>query len=188
MSASITPTCWPSWSSAAARLTVSDDLPTPPLPLAIAITRVRGSSEIDFSGRPPRSFVVSADFSSGVITPKRSSTRSTPGTLATCSATCSWKELRSGQPATVSAIVTDTAPPSISSSRTMSSLVTGLRSSGSITRSSALRIASRSGVIQEPSGRLLSTAGDQPTSRKTMLSRTGCTPVRVTTSEPRALS
>ena len=32
-------------------------------------------------------------FSSGVITPKESSTRSTPGTPPTCSATCSWKEL-----------------------------------------------------------------------------------------------
>ena len=47
----MTPTCWPKPSSAAARLTVSDDLPTPPLPLATAITRVAGSSEIDFSGR-----------------------------------------------------------------------------------------------------------------------------------------
>ena len=147
MSASITPTCWPSSSSAAARLTVSDDLPTPPFPLAIAITRVRGSSEIDFSGRPPRSLVVSAAFSSGVITSKRSSTRCTPGTEPTCSATWSWNEFRNGQPATVSAIVTETAPPSIVTSRTMSSSVTGLRSSGSITRSSARRISSRSGVM-----------------------------------------
>ena len=124
-SASIRPTCWPSASSAAARLTVSEDLPTPPLPLATAITRVRGSSEIDFSGRPPRSFVVSAAFSSGLITSNRSSTRSTFGSEPTCSATWSWKELRSGQPATVSAIVTETALPSMTMSRTMSSSVTG---------------------------------------------------------------
>ena len=55
-----------------------------------------------------------------------------PGDGADLAATWSWKELRSGQPATVSAIVTgphrrDRIP------RTMSSSVTGLRSSGSIT-------------------------------------------------------
>ena len=63
-------------------MTVSDDLPTPPLPLATAITRVRGSSAIDFSGLPPRSFVVSTAFSSGLITSNRSSTRSTFGERA----------------------------------------------------------------------------------------------------------
>ena len=66
---------------------MSDDLPTPPLPLATAITRVEGSSEIDFGGRPPRSFVDSAAFSSALMTSKRSSTRATPGSEPTCSAT-----------------------------------------------------------------------------------------------------
>ena len=55
---------------------MSDDLPTPPLPEATAITRVRGSSWIDRSsaGRPPRSFVVSAERSSGLITSNSSRT------------------------------------------------------------------------------------------------------------------
>src|SRR3989441_7032655 len=63
------------------------------------------------------------------------------------SATCCWKESRKGQPATVSAIVTRTSPPSTSTPRTMSSSVTGRRSSGSITPSSARRIWSRFGSI-----------------------------------------
>src|SRR5207253_1732382 len=50
---------------------------------------------------------------------------------------------RNGQPTTVSAIVTVTAPPSISTPRTMSSSVTGRRSSGSITRPSASSTCSR---------------------------------------------
>src|SRR3954471_12954621 len=71
MSASSTPTRRPISENAAARLTVSDDLPTPPLPEATAITRVDGSSWIDLwlvarpaprlggeaagaAGRPPR--------------------------------------------------------------------------------------------------------------------------------------
>ena len=41
MSASSTPTRNPRWASPAARLTVIDDLPTPPLPEEMASTRVR---------------------------------------------------------------------------------------------------------------------------------------------------
>ena len=51
---------WPSRSNAAARFTESVDLPTPPLPLAIASTRVEAPTEIPFE-RPstlPRSFCV----------------------------------------------------------------------------------------------------------------------------------
>ena len=54
---------------------------------------------------------MSVAFSSGLITSKPSRTRSTPGTSPTCSTTCVWKLSRSGQPATVSAIVTETSPP-----------------------------------------------------------------------------
>ena len=126
-----------------------DDLPTPPLPEATAITRVVGSSWIVLSsaGLPPRSFVVSAMRSSGLITSNSSFTDVTPATAPTSRATCSWKELRSGQPTTVSAIVTETSPPAIVTSRTMSSSVTGLRSSGSITLPSAARMASRVGSM-----------------------------------------
>src|SRR5215471_11095037 len=158
MSASSTPTLRPCDDIAAARLTVSDDLPTPPLPEATAITRVVGSSWIALSssGRPPRSFEVSAARSSGVITSKSSRTEPTPARPPTSFATWSWNDERSGQPATVSAILTVTSPPSTVTPRTMSSSVTGLRSSGSITLPSAARTASRVGIgiersaLQEP--------------------------------------
>ena len=69
---------WPSWSNAAARLAESVDLPTPPLPLATAITRVERSSWIPFvrSVTEPRSRAVRVPRSSGVITPNSSETRS----------------------------------------------------------------------------------------------------------------
>ena len=81
MSASSTPTSWPSCESATARFAASDDLPTPPLPLATAITRQSAGSRItpSRSGAPPRSFCVSACRSSGVITSKESSTPRDPG-------------------------------------------------------------------------------------------------------------
>src|SRR5690348_10999758 len=160
MSASSTPTSLPDAASAAAMLTVSDDLPTPPLPDAIAITRVAGESWIPRVSTPPRRRVVSAARSSGLITSKWSSTLSTPGSDATCWCTWSSKLDRSGQPATVSAIVTSTRPPSSSTPRTISSSVTGRRSSGSITFPSAARISSRLAmrrgyrVEQQPRGEL----------------------------------
>ena len=57
---------------------------------------------------PPRSFVVSACRSSGVMTPKASATPRTPGTPASACSTCCSNESRSGQPAMVRAIVTET--------------------------------------------------------------------------------
>ena len=46
MSASSTPTVRPLAARAAARLTVTEDLPTPPLPELMATTRVRGPTEV----------------------------------------------------------------------------------------------------------------------------------------------
>jgi hypothetical protein len=65
---------------ATARFAASEDLPTPPLPLATASTRQSLGSRItpSRSGAPPRSFCVSACRSSGVITSKESSTPVTP--------------------------------------------------------------------------------------------------------------
>src|SRR5438034_269561 len=142
------PTRRPASDSATARLTVRDDFPTPPLPETTATTRVAGSSWIAPSSAdtPPRSLCVSAARSSGDITSNASRTDATPGRPPTSRCTCSSKEFRSGQPTTVSAIVTATSPPSISIERTMSSSVTGLRSSGSITRERAVRISSRVGM------------------------------------------
>ena len=55
MSPSRTPTCSPSDESAYARLAVSVDFPTPPLPDATAMTRVAGESEIVRSALVPAS-------------------------------------------------------------------------------------------------------------------------------------
>ncbi len=163
MSASRTPTSRPSAASAAARLTESDDLPTPPLPEATASTRVFGESRMPFVSAPPRSFSVRAARSSGDITSKCSATCDTPGNVPTCSATWSSKLDRKGQPTTVSAIVTETSEPSIAISRTMSSSVTGRRSSGSITRPSAARICSWVGTVR---GYRLSRAGRPTAARR----------------------
>ena len=66
---------------------MSDDLPTPPLPDATAITRVVAGSCTPFGSAPPRNFVVSAARSSGVITSKYSVTDATLGNVPTCFAT-----------------------------------------------------------------------------------------------------
>ena len=112
---------------------MSVDLPTPPLPEATAITRVERSSEMPFvrSFTPPRSRVVSAAFSSGLMTSNSSETVSTPGSGESSRCTCSSKLCRSGQPGTVSAIVTTRCEPRTSTSRTIPSSVTGFFSSGS---------------------------------------------------------
>src|SRR3954447_15957123 len=153
MSASSTPTSRPRAARAAAMLTVRVDLPTPPFPEATARTRVVAGNWTPRTSAPPRSCVVSAARSSGDITSNASETDVTPGSVATCSCTWSSKLERSGQPATVSAIMTATAPPSIVTSRTIPSSVTGFRSSGSITRPSACRICSCVATCSEGSGR-----------------------------------
>ena len=56
-----------------ARFTVTDDLPTPPLPLATAITRVSEpgwANGISLAGLPPRSVSCSPERCSSVITPR----------------------------------------------------------------------------------------------------------------------
>ncbi len=46
MSASSKPTRWPRSAMASARLTLADDLPTPPLPLPTAMTLVNGLTKV----------------------------------------------------------------------------------------------------------------------------------------------
>ena len=74
------PTSRPRLRSASARLTESDDLPTPPLPEATAITRVRGSTERPFVAgfSPPVSRVLSEARCCSSMCEKRTSTRPTP--------------------------------------------------------------------------------------------------------------
>ena len=80
-SASSTPTERPAFARAAARFTVTLDLPTPPLPEAIAMIEVCGGNEIFVSGAagcPPRSCETSFSRSSALIGVSSTSTRSTP--------------------------------------------------------------------------------------------------------------
>ena len=104
MSASSTPTFCPAAASAAARFTVTEDLPTPPLPLATANTLVSDvgwANGISFSGRPPRSLPWSSRRCSSLITSSSTRTRDTPASLLTAAVTSRVMVSRSGQPATV---------------------------------------------------------------------------------------
>src|SRR3954466_10498566 len=141
------PTFLPSSDSAAARLAVTVDLPTPPLPEPTQMMFDTSASAP--SGRPPLrpSFVCSAPFSVSVSTSKETSTCVTPSSADTDLATAVWKWLRIGQPGVVSETITATRPSSwMSIERTMPNSTIELRSSGSMTASSALRISSRVGM------------------------------------------
>src|SRR5579859_3817863 len=141
MSASSTPTLCPAAASAAARFTVTDDLPTPPFPLATAYTRVSelGSANgMARSGRPPRSRPCSSRRCSSLITSRCTSTPDTPGTAVTAAVTSLVMVSRSGQPATVRYTSTRTLPAGPTSTLfTMPRSVMGRRISGSLTLASA---------------------------------------------------
>src|SRR5262249_15427712 len=141
MSASSTPTLCPAAASAAARFTVTDDLPTPPLPLATANTRVRDEGSANGttrSVRPPRSLPCSSRRCSSLITSRCTATPVTPGTADTAAVTSLVMVSRSGQAATVRYTSTRTLPPGPTSTLfTMPSSVIGRRISGSLTPASA---------------------------------------------------
>ena len=151
MSASTTPVFWPDAASAAARFTVTDDLPTPPLPLATAYTRVSEdgwANGISGSGRPPRRWVCRARRCSSLITSSSTRTEDTPGTLADRRGDVPGDVSRSGHPATVSHTSTSTAPSAaMSTFLTMPSSVMGRWISGSCTPSSALVTCSALGGV-----------------------------------------
>src|SRR5437660_7100286 len=106
MSASTTPTDRPLAASAAARLTVTLDLPTPPLPDATAYTLVRepgwANGMTGSAPDPPRSLACSPLRCSSDITPKATRTELIPGTEPTAAGMSLLSVARSGQPATVS--------------------------------------------------------------------------------------
>ena len=81
MSASRTPTVFPAAASAAAKFTVTEDLPTPPLPLAIARTRADNGTAVSVAFS--RAFHLARDMtsvrSSGVISPQSIFTLVTQG-------------------------------------------------------------------------------------------------------------
>src|SRR3712207_2621201 len=105
MSASTTPTERPRFDSAAARLTVTDDLPTPPLPEATAYTRVSEpgwANGITGSGASvPRTVRRSSARCSSLITSRPTCTEVRPGTADTAWVTRLVIVSRIGQLATV---------------------------------------------------------------------------------------
>ena len=116
-SASRTPTERPAFASAAAMFTVTLDLPTPPLPDAIATIDVCGGNAIVVAGAagwPPRSWETSFSRSSALIGVSSTSTRSTPSRGATAAVTSLVIRSFSGQPSIVRSTCTRTTPPSTS--------------------------------------------------------------------------
>src|SRR5260221_2709685 len=141
MSASSRPTFSPAAASATARFTVTDDLPTPPLPLATAYTLVSESglaNGITRSCLPPRRLLCRERRCSSLITSSSTRTRDTPSSLLTAAVTSRVIASRIGQPATVSQTSTRTVPsPATSMFLTMPSSVIGRWISGSLTPASA---------------------------------------------------
>ena len=112
MSASRTPTVRPRAASAAARFAVIDDLPTPPLPLPTAMTRVVAGTSVagaDWDARR-RAFCISSERSSWVISSYSTRTSATPGRPATLERTSVPIWPRSGHAAVVRATLTTTSP------------------------------------------------------------------------------
>src|SRR5947209_7467441 len=136
MSASSNPTVRPRAARAAARFTVTDDLPTPPLPDATATTRALGGISVSV-GRS-RAFHLARDItrlrSSAVISAMRTRTETTPGSPPTRASTSLRSWVRRGQPAMVRASSTSTSPPALTwAPRTMPRSTTLSPSSGSMT-------------------------------------------------------
>ncbi len=140
MSASSTPTVWPAPASAAARLTVTELLPTPPLPLAMASTlQVSGISVSGAFWRAfQRALVITSVRSSAFISPHEILTSVTPGCTDTLASTSRLISARSGHPLIVSLTPTVTTPSvEMSTDGTMPRVTMSAPSSGSITLPSA---------------------------------------------------
>src|SRR6478672_8171411 len=154
MSASTMPTLRPSAASARARLTVTDDLPTPPLPLAIAYTLVSEpawANGISRSARPLLRISLRPARCSALITPRLRSTEVTPSTPVTAAVTSRLIVSLRGHPATVSSTWTATDPSSATSTEsTIPSSVIGRLISGSLTVARASITCCCVGVLMMP--------------------------------------
>jgi len=147
------PTALPSAASAAARLAVTLDLPTPPLPEPMQITlRTWASAPSGSAARP--SFRPSAAFSLSDSTSKLTLTWVMPPSSRIAWSTPVWKWLRIGQPGVVSETITSTTPLSwMSIDLTISSSTMSRRSSGSITErreSSIWSLVGMDSIVGEP--------------------------------------
>ncbi len=148
MSASSTPTVRPRRASSTARFTVTELLPTPPLPLAMARTRVDAGTWVSPAcwRAFQRALSITSVRSSGVISPHVMCTSRTPGWMPTRRSMASLMSARSGHPPIVSLTVTSTVPSSCTSTAgTMPSDTMSLPSSGSMTDSSTATTSSRVG-------------------------------------------
>ncbi len=157
-SASTAATRWPRSASAIERLVVTDDFPTPPLPEATAMTRVResvngftrggGCAACDASttasglagaggGATPFSSRASATSSSSVMSRTSTSTRSMPATSPTDSMIRRRSSARDSSPGRGAATATTAVRPSTATPCTMPSSTIDRRSSGSCTEARA---------------------------------------------------
>ena len=150
MSASITPTLKPSAASAAARLVVTVDLPTPPLPLATISTLVVGGMAVSGArcDTLKRALAMAAAFSSAVSSAHTMRTLVTPGRDSSRALTSFWIWALSGQPEVVRAISTRTNPSSDTCApRAMPNSTRLLPSSGSTTPRISSMTASAVGAV-----------------------------------------
>ena len=151
-----------------ARLVVTDDLPTPPLPEATSRTRVLDPASAKGMVRPsawpwaawlpavalgsPTISSRTRARSSSLITSKVTSTDCTSSRAWTASPTRRWISFFSGQPGTVRATSTRTDAPLICTERTMPRSTMLRCSSGSSTGRSASMIWDSVGTVDLPGG------------------------------------
>ena len=148
MSASNMPTAAPSRASATARLTLTEDFPTPPLPETMPSTRVLMGKSMakarSWAARRARS--IRALRSPWSIAPITISTRVIPGARSAVVETSCRSWSRSGQAAVVSAIEIVATPSVTVTSRTIPSETMSDPSSGSTTARRAFQTASVPGA------------------------------------------
>ena len=123
-------------------------LPTPPLPLAIASTRVVAGTRVSPAcwRAFQRALSITSVRSSGVISPHVMCTSLTPGWTPTRDSISRLMSARSGQPPIVSLTVTSTTPVAdTATAGTMPSETMSLPSSGSMTDSRTATTSSRVG-------------------------------------------
>src|SRR5665811_27774 len=145
MSASMMPTLRPLLAIASARLTVTVDLPTPPLPDAIAYTLVSEpacAKGLSRSVRPPRRTSCKPLRCSSVMTPISTVTTAAGATVATAAVMSRVSLSLSGQPETVSRSRTLIAVSPMVTASTMPNSVIGRWISGSLTLERASRTCS----------------------------------------------
>ncbi len=136
-------------------MTVTELLPTPPLPLAMATTRVLAGTWVSpaCSLAFQRALSITSVRSSGVISPHVMCTSLTPGWTPTRDSISRLMSARSGQPPIVSLTVTSTSPVGdTDTAGTMPRETMSLPSSGSMTDSRTATTSSRVGgaVVMTP--------------------------------------